>query len=173
MTAKEINKLCKLIVLRGPSGAGKSTAARSLFEQAKKPTVLIEQDYYRFIFKPAGGMVNSKSIHKMIKANVLIALQDNYDVILEGIFNVKSYKATFAEIFAVHKSNNYIFTFDVSFEETLRRHRTKPNKDEWTEADMKDWYHSKDFMGYDFEHIVAEDSSEGEIARKIKEIAGL
>jgi adenylate kinase family enzyme len=166
-------KSAKLIILRGPSGAGKSTAARSLFGQAKKPTVLIEQDYYRFIFKPAGGMVNSKSIHKMIKANVLIALQDNYDVILEGIFNVNSYQETFAEIFAAHTSENYIFTFDISFEETLRRHRKKPNKDEWTEADMKDWYHPKDFMGYEFEHVVAENLSEKEIAKTIKEIAGV
>jgi uridine kinase len=167
------NEKGKLIILRGPSGAGKSTAAKELFKQAKKPTVLIEQDYYRFIFKPAGGKVNSKSIHKMIKANVLIALQDNYDVILEGIFNVKSYKETFAEIFAVHTSNNYIFTFDVSFEETLRRHRTKPNKDEWSETDMKDWHHPKDFMGYDFEYIVTEDFSERETVKKIKEIAGI
>lgn len=163
----------KLIILRGPSGAGKSTVAKELFKEAKKPTVLIEQDYYRFIFKPAGGKVNSKTIHHMIKPNVLIALQDNYDVILEGIFNVKSYKKTFKEIFAVHKSDNYIFTFDVSFEETLRRHRTKPNKDEWSETDMKNWYHPKDFMGYDFEYIVTEASSEKEIVRKIKEIAGI
>src|SRR5580704_12346351 len=98
----------KLIILRGPSGAGKSMVAKELFKQAKKPTVLIKQDYYRFIFKPAGGMVNSKSIHKMIKANVLIALEDGYDVIMEGIFNVGSYKQTFAEIFAVHSSGNYI-----------------------------------------------------------------
>jgi predicted kinase len=158
----------KLIILRGPSGAGKSTVAKELFGQAKEPTVLIVQDYYRFIFKPAGGAVNSKAIHDMIKANVLIALEDNYDVILEGIFNVNSYKETFEDIFAVHELENYIFTFDISFEETLRRHRTKPNKDDWTEADMKDWYHPKDFMGYDFEHIVTEDLSEKEIVKSIK-----
>jgi 2-phosphoglycerate kinase len=162
--------MSKLIILRGPSGAGKSTVAKELFRRAKKPTVLIGQDYYRFIFKPAGGAVNSKAIHDMIKANVLIALQDGYDVILEGIFNVNSYKETFEDIFAVHKLENYIFTFDVSFEETLRRHRTKPNKDDWTEADMKDWYHPKDFMGYDCERIISEDSSAKEIIKDIQEI---
>lgn len=149
----------KLIILRGPSGAGKSTVAKALFAQTKKPTVLIEQDYYRFIFKPAGGALNSKSIHKMIKANVLIALHDGYDVILEGIFNVHSYKETFEEIFDEHNDKNYIFTFDISFEETLRRHRTKPNKDEWSESDMKDWYHPKDILGYNFEHVIQEQSN--------------
>ncbi|HEY5153007.1 MAG TPA: AAA family ATPase [Candidatus Saccharimonadales bacterium] len=165
--------MSKLIILRGPSGAGKSTVAKELFGRAKAPVVLIEQDHYRFIFKPAGGLVNSKTIHRMIKANVLIALEDGYDVILEGIFNVSSYKATFDEIFAVHKTGNCSFMFDVSFDETLRRHRTKPNKDQWSEADMKDWYHPKDYMGYDFEHIITETVSACETVNKIRTITGM
>jgi adenylate kinase family enzyme len=165
--------MSKLVILRGPSGSGKSTVAKELFKKTKKPSVLIEQDYYRFIFKPAGGATNSKTIHKMIKANVLMALKDEYDVILEGIFNVKSYEAIFEEIFAFHKTQNYIFMFDVSFEETLRRHRTKPNKDEWTEEDMKEWYHPKDFMGYKFEHEISENSTKSETIKKIREIAGI
>jgi adenylate kinase family enzyme len=82
--------MSKLIIIRGPSGAGKSTVARELFKQVEKPAVLIQQDYYRFIFKPAGGAVNSKVIHKMIKANVLIALQDGYDVILGRFFSTSN-----------------------------------------------------------------------------------
>ena len=173
MLCLELMKSAKLIILRGPSGAGKSTVARELFKRAKGPVVLIDQDHYRFIFKPAGGAVNSKAIHDMIKANVLTALQDNYDVILEGIFNVKSYKQTFDEIFAAHPAGNYIFTLDVSFDETLRRHRTKPNKDQWSESDMKDWYHPEDFMGYDFEQIIGENSSAGQTVAKIRKTAGL
>jgi adenylate kinase family enzyme len=163
----------KLIILRGPSGAGKSTVAKKLFEKVERPTVLIDQDHYRFIFKPAGGAVNSKAIHGMIKANVLIALQDNYDVILDGIFNVKSYKQTLDEIFTAHPAGNYIFTFDISFEETLRRHRTKPNKDLWSEADMKDWYHPKDFMSYDFEYVISENSSAQQTVSRIIKTAGI
>jgi uridine kinase len=45
----------KLIVLRGPSGAGKTTVAKQLFQVTARPTVLLEQDYYRFSFKPPGG----------------------------------------------------------------------------------------------------------------------
>jgi predicted kinase len=160
--------MSKLVILRGNSGSGKSVIAKALFEQAKKPTVLIDQDYYRFIFKPAGGKLNSKTIHKMIKANVLTALNDGYDVILEGIFNVKSWKVIFDEIFEEHKQQNFIFYFDISFEETIRRHRTKPNKDEWSEADMKDWYNDKDFMKYDFEYTIKEQLSKEEIVEKIK-----
>jgi adenylate kinase family enzyme len=165
--------MSKLIILRGNSGSGKSTVAKALFEQVTKPAVLIEQDYYRFIFKPAGGTLNSKTIHKMIKANVLAALKDNYDLILEGIFNVKSWKVIFDEIFEIHPKDNFIFYFDISFGETIKRHRTKPNKDEWSEADMKDWYNPRDFMGYEFEYVIEEKSSKNEIIKKIKKTAGI
>ncbi len=160
--------ISKLIILRGPSGAGKSTVAKNLFKQCKKPTILIEQDYYRFIFKPAGGKINSKTIHKMIKDNVLTGLSDDYDVILEGIFNVKSYKETFSEIFDIHQTNNYIFYFDISFAETIKRHRTKPNKAEWSETDMVDWYHPNDHLGYEFEDTISENSSVEQTIKKIK-----
>ena len=118
----------KFIVLRGPSGSGKSTVARRLFESAKQKTCLIEQDYYRFIFNPAGGgsRPNSDTIHKMIKLNVLAALDDGYDVILEGILSVKSYAELLNDIFRQHPKNNFMFYFDISFEETVRRHHTKP-----------------------------------------------
>jgi hypothetical protein len=109
----------------------------------------------------------------MIKANVLAALNDSYDVILEGIFNKKSWETVFDEIFAEHPEQNYIFYFDVSFEETIRRHRTKPNKNEWSESDMKDWYNPKDFMGYDFEHTIDEKSSKNETIKTVKRITGI
>jgi len=146
----------KLIVIRGPSGSGKSTVAKALFEQAVDGTVLIGQDYYRFIFKPPGGAINSKSIHKMIKTDVLTCLKDGYDVILEGIFIKKSWQRVFESFFAQHKNNNFVFTYDISFEETIRRHQTKPNKHAWSETDMQDWYKSEDFIGYDFEYKIPE-----------------
>jgi hypothetical protein len=94
-------------------------------------------------------------------------------VILEGIFNVKSWKVIFDEIFEIHPKDNFIFYFDISFGETIKRHRTKPNKDEWSEADMKDWYNPRDFMGYEIEYVIEEKSSKNEIIKKIKKTAGI
>lgn len=158
----------KLIVLRGPSGSGKSTVAKKLFDQVSRQTALIQQDYYRFLFKPAGGnRHNSQTIHKMIQANILAALNDGYDVIAEGIFSTRAYKEVFDNIFKQRPEANFSFYFDVSFEETLRRHRTKPNKDEWSEADMKDWYQPQDYLGYDFETIIPESNSSEETLAQI------
>jgi adenylate kinase family enzyme len=154
-------KKTKLIVLRGPSGSGKSTTAKILFEKAKHRVALIDQDHYRFIFKPAGGgsKPNSDTIHKMIKGDVLIALSDGYDVILEGILSVKSYAQLLDKIFTTHTGENYMYYFDISFEETVKRHRTKPNADEWTEEDMKEWYPTAHRSNHVLEQIIPESHS--------------
>jgi len=84
----------KFIILRGPSASGKTTIAKELFKKTKGKTVLIQQDYYRFIFKPAegGSKPNSDVIYRMIEHNTALALQSGYNVILEGILSVKSYQ---------------------------------------------------------------------------------
>lgn len=38
----------------------------------------------------------------------------------------------------------YLCYFDLSLEETLRRHRTKPNSHEFGEEQMRQWYTEKD-----------------------------
>lgn len=163
----------RLIVLRGPSGSGKSTVAKRLFRKAEKRIALIEQDHYRFIFNPAGGgsKPNSDTIHKMITSNVILALKDGYDVILEGILNANSYKKVFDVLIEEHPNNNFIFYFDISFKETIKRHRTKSNQHEWKESDMREWYKPKDHLGYEFEDTISEDSSIDETVATIKEKA--
>ncbi len=150
----------KLIVLRGPSGSGKSTVAKAIFKDAQRRIALIDQDYYRFIFKPAGGgsKPNSDTIHKMIKTNTLIALADGYDVILEGILSVKSYAEVLDDIFAQHPQENYMFYFDISFEETIRRHNIrKTDEHRFGEEDMREWYPVAHRSNHKLEQIIPEE----------------
>lgn len=153
--------MSKLIILRGPSGSGKSTTAKELFSKAKNRICLIDQDYYRFIFKPVGGgsKPNSSTIHKMIESNVLIALEDGYDVILEGILSVKSYSEVLERIFAKHPNENYMFYFDISFEETVRRHATREKVGDFGEEDMREWYPAAHKSGHELERIIPESFS--------------
>lgn len=167
----------KLILLRGPAGSGKSTTAKVLLNNATRKVCLIEQDYYRFIFRPHinGNKANSVAIHSMIKSNVLIALNEGYDVILEGILNAKSYKPMLQEILAVHPTENYMFYFDISFKETMRRHRTRPAKDtpSFTDDDMKSWYPAAYIPIHDEEKLIREESSLEETVKFITQSSNL
>jgi predicted kinase len=148
----------RLIVLRGPSGAGKSSVAARLLE-SPRPTALIEQDAYRFIYNVREGEMYSKTVRQMIRDNVLVALSNGFDVILEGILGTKGYRDVFGTLFREHPSNNYLFYFDVSFEETVRRHRGRTKAPLFDEAEMRGWYRSRDVLGYDFERVIDEKST--------------
>jgi adenylate kinase family enzyme len=166
--------MTKLIVLRGPSGSGKSTVAQKLLEMAKDRIVLIEQDHYRFIFQPAGGgsKPNSDTIKKMIQHNVLVALADGYNVILEGILSEKSYAATLEEIFTSHPEENYMYYFNISFEETMRRHNLRNiPEDKFGETEMREWYPAAHRSNHRLERIIPESSSfESTIDRIVREV---
>lgn len=167
----------KLIVLRGPSASGKSTTAKTLFNNASRRTALIDQDHYRFIFKPAGGgsKPNSDTIHKMIKGDVLIALHDGYDVILEGILSVQAYGEVLDDIFTQHPKENYIFYFNVSLEETIKRHTMKrldPELPSFGEKEMREWYDNAHRSNHELESIIPETFSPEQTVDFIKKVSG-
>ncbi|MCP3849937.1 MAG: kinase [Gammaproteobacteria bacterium] len=147
-----------LLILRGPSGSGKTTVARKLFGIANRKVALIEQDYYRFIFNPAGSgsRQNSDVIHQMIEHNTSIALQSGYNVILEGILSVKSYAKVIDRIISSHSGKSYIFYFDISFEETIKRHSTKEGNYKYGEAEMREWYPAAHKSGHELENLIPE-----------------
>ena len=148
----------RLIILRGPCGAGKSTVAARLLE-SPRPTAIIEHDAYRFIFNMREGEMYSKTVRQLIRENALGALGNGFDVILEGILSTKGYRDVIATLFREHAFNNYVFYFDVSFEETVRRHRGRAKAALFTEAEMRPWYRPRDVLGYDFERVIEERST--------------
>ena len=162
--------LNQFIIIRGPSGAGKSTVARKLFESATNRVALIQQDHYRFIFKPAGGgsKTNSAVIHQMIEHNCVSALKAGYDVILEGILSVQSYEAVLDRIIATHNGICYMFYLDVSFEETATRHKTREHTSSFTIEDMRKWYDASHRSHHSLEQIIHESLSEEEAVLFIK-----
>ncbi len=164
-----------LLILRGPSGSGKTTVARKLFGMSKRKVALIEQDHYRFIFNPAGGgsRPNSDVIHQMLEHNTSIALQSGYNVILEGILSVKSYEKVIDRVISSHSGNCYIFYFDISFEETVKRHSTKEGNCEYGEAEMREWYPAAHKSGHRLENLIPEVFTIDQTVSHIIEISGV
>lgn len=109
----------------------------------------------------------------MIECNVLTALNEGYDVILEGILTVKSYGEILDRIFEQHPHENYIFYFDISFEETLKRHNTRESKNLFGEKDMREWYPAAHKSNHKYEHIIPERFSRKQTIEYIKKASGI
>ena len=162
----------KLIILRGNSGSGKSTAAKKLREASSRKIAIIEQDYIRReIFCEKDKFDNAVYIGA-IKLLVEYALEKGYDVILEGILGTRRHKPMIQELLE-KCPNNYIYYFDVSLEETVRRHETKNNKHVFGEKEMREWYKEKDLLGLPNEKVIPESNTLEETLEMILEETGL
>lgn len=162
----------KLIIIRGPSGAGKSSVAKSLKKKSKRKILLISADQLRNMYNDQ-GRASSQPAKEMIVANVLIGLRGGFDVILEGILNVNTDQPVFDKILKEHPEENYFFYLDVSYEETLRRHQTRPEKSEFGETEMKEWWSYASTTGKSSEIIIPEGYSMEETIAKIQKTAGI
>ena len=109
----------------------------------------------------------------MILQDALLGLRDGYDVLLEGILSVKSYREVFAALLDEHPRENYLFYFAVSVEETVRRHRTRQTANLFSEDDMRQWYRDHDVTGHDCERIIAEDGDAAQTVATIRTAAGI
>lgn len=103
----------------------------------------------------------------MIEHNTKSALTAGYNVILEGILSVNSYQKIIQELINFHSGESFIFYFDISFKETLKRHKTKKERSEYGEKEMKEWYPFSHRSNHEVEIIISENLSEDEIYSKI------
>lgn len=137
----------KLILLRGNSGSGKSVTARALQRKFGRGTMVISQDVVRreMLWVKDEKKKNSKTVSLII--NLVKYGKENSDVvILEGIL----YSDFYIELFEMLKAEFpliYAYYYDIPFEETLIRHQTKPNRDQFGECDMRRWWREKDYIG--------------------------
>jgi AAA domain len=157
-----MNNDTRLIVVRGPCGAGKSTTASRLLD-SPRPTALIEQDAYRFIFNVREGESYSKTVRQMIRDNVLCALANRFDVIVEGILSTRRYRDVFATLFHEHPRNNYAV-----FLRTHLRHRIRLSWSVHGSGSSPPWYRPHDVLGYDFERVIPEHSGVDDTVRVIR-----
>lgn len=149
----------KLIILRGNSGSGKTTVAKALQRRFGSNTMLLSHDMIRMeilhVWSTEGLM---KSEPLMI--NLLRYGKANSEItIMEGILPAKEYHRLFETAVEEYGQNIFAYYYDLPFEETLVRHRTKPNRNDFGEADMKRWWKEKDFLPMISEKVLHKDLS--------------
>lgn len=79
-------------------------------------------------------------------------------VIIEGIFGAKKNGEQLKSLLA-DADESHTFYFDIPFEETVRRHYTKPNANDFGEIEMREWWKEKDYLGVDNEIVINGDIS--------------
>lgn len=162
----------RLIVVRGNSGAGKSTVAGQLRQRHGRGCALVGQDHLRRVVlrerdRP-GGLAPD-----LIAEVVRFALDHHYHVVLEGILLSEHYAPMLAGLWRTHRGRSWCFYLDVSFDETARRHTTRPQSGDFTVEDMRGWYQARDLLGFAGELTVPETSTLERTVALIAEVTGL
>ena len=158
-----------LIVLRGNSGSGKSTLAQAL--RRELGAVWIEQDYFRLTVLGEVGNYSPLTV-ELIEQTVALALSHDRTVIADGMFNSRKYSASFNTLHRGHAGRSLFYAYDLTLEETLRRHATRPRKQaSFGEKDMRGWYHGWDPLdGIEEQRISAHESLEETVARILNDV---
>ena len=148
----------KLIIIRGNSGSGKTSAARLLQERLGPNTMRVSHDMVRMEMLHVRGKEGlERSLPLMIEL-LKYGRRNSEFAVLEGILPYKDYKPLFGAALEEYGENNiFAYYYDISFEETLRRHRTKPNRDDFGEEDMRRWWQDKDYLENIKETVLGED----------------
>lgn len=139
--------MAKLIIIRGNSGSGKTSAARSLQKKLGRNTLIISQDVIR---REMLWVDDGKDTMAMPLLTTLLQYGREHcsHVILEGILKAAWYRPLFETAVQEFGSEIYAYYYDLSFEETLKRHETKPKRFEFGEEEMRRWWNEKDYIGF-------------------------
>ncbi|WP_246082808.1 kinase [Nonomuraea diastatica] len=157
----------QLIVLRGNSGSGKTTVARALRDAyGGRGLAIVSQDVLRReilreLDQPGGVNIG------LIDTVTRYALDHGHHVILEGILTSGRYGDMLTALRRDHPDRSHFFYLDVSFEETLRRHATRPQSREFGADMMRDWYVERDLLPGAGEIVIDQTSSLEETVRRI------
>lgn len=137
----------KLIILRGNSGSGKSTLARMLQEKFGPNTMRLSHDMVRMeilhVWSKEGLVKSQPLMIELLK----YGKQHSEITILEGILDSQQYSLLFETALKEYGQENiFAYYYNLPFEETLRRHSTKPNHNDFGEVEMRRWWREKDYL---------------------------
>lgn len=169
------NSACspRLIVLRGNSGSGKTTTALALRRRHPGRFVWLEQDNIRRVVLDEDGLSDHPLTAEVIGECARLALARGRDVILEGILDAGRYGATLRALHAARTGHAAFYFFSVPFDETVRRHATRPTADAFGRTEMAAWYREDDRLRDLPEHVISESHTLAETVKRIEADAHL
>lgn len=161
-----------LIVLRGNSASGKSTLASAIRDSRGPGIAIVGQDNLRRTVLrerdvPGGAYIG------LVDTIARYALDHGYHTIVEGIFAADRCADMLTALRADHRGGSHYYYLDVPFEETIRRHATKPQASDYGRAEMSGWYRTHDLLPGGIEQIIPATSTLDATVERILRDTGL
>jgi predicted kinase len=162
----------KLIILRGNSASGKSSVAAEVRNRYGHGLAIVGQDNLRRVVlrekdRPGGANIG------LIDLTARYALDHGFHVIVEGILYASHYGDMLTALTADHRGTTRLYYMHVPFEETLRRHATKPQATEYGAAEMSAWYHELDLLPGGIERVITAEATLNDAVALVMSDAGL
>lgn len=163
----------RLVILRGDSASGKTTTAIELRSKLGSRVALIHQDYVRReMLHDLDRRRRSEDASILIVAAARQALELGYDVILDGIFNLRDYSEPFERLHRDHLGLTRIYQFDVGLDETLRRHADRPLSGVFGDEKIREWYDGwQPLPWYDEHRVGRETTVDGLVSVILRDVA--
>jgi hypothetical protein len=106
----------------------------------------------------------------MLISDAKIALSSNYDVVIDGFYRLEISPNYLDELLVLNEYAIFMFYFDISLEETIRRHSKRQKFKEYGEDKLRDWYYPpKPNEVHDFEYRIPETNTLEQTLQFIKE----
>jgi adenylate kinase family enzyme len=156
----------RLVVLRGNSGSGKSTTAKEVRRRVGPGVAWVEQDYLRRTLLLEHPWPDSPNIG-LIDQTARYALDHGYHVILDGGLWSPVYGVMLRQLIADHAGPTGVYYFQIPFDETVRRHLTRPLSTVVAAEKMREWYEPCDLLGVPGEQIIDITSTLDDSANRI------
>ena len=148
-----------LILLRGNSGSGKTTLAKALQEHYGPGTMRLSHDMIRMDILHTWSREGVEKSLPLMQELLKYGRRNSEITVMEGILPSDAYHPLFETALEAFGDRIYAYYYDISFEETLRRHSTKPNRGDFGEKEMRRWWREKDLLAIIPERILTEDQS--------------
>ena len=136
----------KLIIIRGNSGSGKTSLAKLLQKKLGPNTLRVSHDMIRMELLNVCGREGVERSEPLMIELLRYGKANSAVTILEGILPTRDYSRLFEAALDIFGADIYAYYYDLTFDETLRRHMTKPNRNDFGEADMRRWWVERDYL---------------------------
>jgi adenylate kinase family enzyme len=155
-----------LIIIRGNSGSGKTTTAKRLQHHLGRGTLLVSQDVVRRDMLKVQDRDGNLSMDLIRKITEYGKGKCEY-VIMEGIFSEQRYGDMIRELIQYYNGKAHTYYYDLSFQETVRRHNSRSKRTEFGEDSLRDWWNPEDYLGVDGEVQLTDGMTQDEIVEMI------